>query len=121
MYVALTASLQVVRLPLKPDATGAYRWRNFLQLSGGLAGPEMAWPLTRTVTLQSHTRDLLPSGSSAALGEPIARLRSIAGIRTTNVAYGGADFSTLFITESEHGVILTAQMEVPGRPMYSHS
>jgi gluconolactonase len=54
------------------------------------------------------------------LGEPIARLRSCAGIRTTNVAYGGPDRRTLFITESEQGAILTARMEVPGRPMYSH-
>jgi len=26
---------------------------------------------------------------------------------------------TLFITESDHGAVLTARMEAPGRPMYS--
>jgi len=54
------------------------------------------------------------------IGEPMARLRSCAGIRTTNVAYGGADRRTLFITESEQGLILTARMAVPGRTMFSH-
>src|SRR5208337_1682170 len=43
------------------------------------------------------------------------------GLRTTNVAYGGPDRQTLFITECEHGVILTARLEVPRQRMYSHS
>jgi gluconolactonase len=118
--VALTASLQVVRLPLKPDATGAYRWRNFLQLSGGLAGPD-GMAVDNDGNLAVAHAGFATVWQFSALGEPIARVRSCAGIRTTNVAYGGADLSTLFITESEHGVILTARMEVPGRPMYSHS
>jgi gluconolactonase len=54
------------------------------------------------------------------LGEPLARIRSCAGIRTTNIAYGGPDRRTLYITEAEQGAILTARMAVPGRPMYSH-
>jgi gluconolactonase len=50
----------------------------------------------------------------------MARLRSCAGIRTTNVAYGGPDNCTLFITEAEAGVILTARMPIAGRRMFSH-
>ena len=56
----------------------------------------------------------------SALGEPLTRIRSCAGIRTTNVAYGGPDRRTLYITEAEHGVVLRARLEVPGRPMFSH-
>jgi gluconolactonase len=54
------------------------------------------------------------------LGEPLARIRSCAGIRTTNVAFGGPDNKSLFITEAEHGVILRARLGFAGRPMYSH-
>jgi gluconolactonase len=53
------------------------------------------------------------------LGEPVTRIRSSAGVRTTNIAYGGPDGRTLYITEAERGVILTARMAVPGRTMYS--
>ena len=42
---------------------------------------------------------------------------SIAGLFTTNVAYGGADGRDLYITESEIGTILRARMPVPGKPM----
>jgi gluconolactonase len=34
------------------------------------------------------------------------------------VAYGGPDNKTLYITES--GSVLTAPLEVPGQPMFSH-
>jgi gluconolactonase len=52
------------------------------------------------------------------LGEPIARVRSCAGVMTTNVAYGGPDNKSLYITESESGSILIADMPEPGRKMY---
>ena len=55
------------------------------------------------------------------IGEPLYRIRSTAGIRTTNVAYGGEDRRTLYITESEHGAILRVRLAVPGRAMYSHT
>jgi len=53
-------------------------------------------------------------------GIPIARVRSCAGDTTTNVAYGGPGRKHLYITESETGAILRADMPVPGRMMYSH-
>jgi gluconolactonase len=52
--------------------------------------------------------------------EPICYVHSCAGEGTTNVAYGGADRRTLYITESATGTILQAQMPVPGRTMFSH-
>jgi gluconolactonase len=36
------------------------------------------------------------------------------------MAFGGADNKTLFITESGSGSILKAQLDVPGKPMFSH-
>ncbi|MBS29209.1 MAG: gluconolactonase [Alphaproteobacteria bacterium] len=53
-------------------------------------------------------------------GEPIYRINSCAGPLMTNCAYGGPDNRTLFITESSSGQVLTADMPVPGRMLYSH-
>ena len=55
------------------------------------------------------------------LGEPLYRIRSCAGIRTTTLAFGGADRRSLYITEAEEGVILRARLDTPGRRMFSHS
>jgi gluconolactonase len=53
-------------------------------------------------------------------GEPTLRINSPEGGHTTNVAYGGADRRTLFITEAESGTILRAPVDVPGKKMFSH-
>ncbi len=53
-------------------------------------------------------------------GEPVYRIRSCAGIDTTNVAFGAPDGETLYIVESETGSVLTADAGVAGKPMYSH-
>jgi gluconolactonase len=38
----------------------------------------------------------------------------------TNVCYGGPENKTLFITEADTGSILTCEMPVPGKVLYSH-
>ena len=53
-------------------------------------------------------------------GRPLAEIRSSTGVATTNIAYGGPDRRTVYITESETGTILTATLEVAGKLMYSH-
>jgi gluconolactonase len=111
--------LQVVRLDLRAPSSGIYRWRLFLQLSGGLAGPD-GMAIDEKENLAVVHAGFGTVWQFSALGEPIGRIRSCAGIRTTNVAYGGPDMRTLFVTECEQGVIMTARMEVPGRQMYSH-
>ena len=52
------------------------------------------------------------------MGEPLHRIQSCAGMRVTNVAYGGSDRRTLFITEAEQGAILKVDLPVAGRLMY---
>jgi gluconolactonase len=124
LYVAVTRTLQVIRLPLRSHSSErevrrVFKAGVFLQLSGGLAGPDgMA---------MDEGGNLLVAHSGLAtvwmfnhLGEPLARIRSCAGIRTTNLAYGGNDRKTLFITESEQGVILRAELAVAGCAMYAH-
>lgn len=54
-------------------------------------------------------------------GEPLYRIRSCTTGRTiTNLAFGGADNKSLFITDSSTGTVLIAHMDIPGRAMYSH-
>jgi gluconolactonase len=119
LFVALTHSLQVVRLGLHSDDPANRRWRGFIQLSGGLAGPD-GMAIDDAGNLCVVHAGFGTVWLFSALGEPLARIRSSAGIRTTNVAFGGPERKTLFITEAEQGVILQARMETPGRQMYSH-
>jgi gluconolactonase len=52
--------------------------------------------------------------------EPVYRIRSCAEPHTTNMAFGGTDNKTLFITESGSGSILKAETHAPGKLMLSH-
>jgi gluconolactonase len=47
-------------------------------------------------------------------GELLARIRSCAGGTVTNMAFGGLERRTLFITESATCSILTAELPHPG-------
>jgi gluconolactonase len=55
------------------------------------------------------------------MGEPVYRIRSCAEAHTTNVAFGWPDRKTLYITESGSATILKAELDVPGKLMYSHT
>lgn len=48
------------------------------------------------------------------------RIQSTVGYHTTNMAFGGPDGRTLYITESESGTLLQADMPVPGLRLFSH-
>ena len=53
--------------------------------------------------------------------EPLHRIVSCTGRSTTNIAFGGSDRRSLFITEAETGSILRAELPAPGQALYSHS
>ncbi|WP_193088798.1 SMP-30/gluconolactonase/LRE family protein [Advenella sp. FME57] len=118
LYVAITHDNAVYALRIEPDGSMKKASR-YIQLSGSTAGPDglaidEAGNLA-VVHAQAGTVWLF-----SPLGEPLYRIRSCAGLRTTNVAFGGEDGRTLYITEAEQGVILCAQLPHPGIPMYSH-
>jgi gluconolactonase len=50
----------------------------------------------------------------AADGACVARVKSCAGKTCTNVAFGGPDRRQLYITESESGSVLIAELDVSG-------
>ena len=120
LYVAMTRHNSVWRLPLMVDG-GVSKVGPFVALSGGLSGPD-------GMALDDADRLVVAhAGNGCAwlfsrLGEPIYRIRSPGtGLSITHMAYGGDGNRTLFITDSDEGNILSVRLDVPGKPMYSHT
>jgi len=118
LYLAVTRANAVWRVPMMPDG-GVSKVGVFIQLSGGLAGPD-GMALDEDGNLLVCHAGLGTVWQFSPLGEPLARIRSCTGLMTTNVAYGGPGNRSVFITESETGTILRAELSTPGRIMFSH-
>jgi len=118
LYVAATRGNCIWRVPLMPDGT-ASKVGIFVQLSGSLGGPD-GLAMDQDDNLAIAHAGLGAVWIFSRIGEPLYRVRSCEGLTTTNVAYGGPDNRTLYITESESGTILQAQLPVAGRLMASH-
>ena len=118
LYVAVTRANCVWRLPLLPDGSTS-KVGVFVYLSGG-GGPD------GLAMDESGGLAVAHAGMGAAWvfnkkGIPQFMLESCKGDMTTNLAYGGAERKTVYITESESGTILKADVPVAGRAMYSHA
>jgi gluconolactonase len=118
LYVAVTRANAVWRVPLMPDG-GVAKVGNFIQLSGG-GGPD-GLAVDREGNLAIAHIGLGCVWLFSQRGEPLARIQSEVGWHTTNMAFGGVDGKTLFITESESGTVLTAHVPVAGLPLFSHA
>jgi gluconolactonase len=115
VYVAVTRAQQVWRLPLmadgQPSKTGVA-----IQLSGGHAGPDGLEADAEDGLVVCHLgvgvwrfdANCLPTHLIHADGHRLL----------TNIAFGGPDRRTLYITDSANGEILTAPMPVPGKVMF---
>jgi gluconolactonase len=124
LYLAVTRGNAVWRVPLQTlgglgvGRLGLGRVGVWLQLSGGMGPDGMAMDVEGRIAV-AH-----PGMGSVwvfnRIGEPVRRIRCSEGIRPTNVAFGGPDRKTIFITEAESGTVQTAELDVPGCPMYSH-
>jgi len=119
IYVAVTRANAVWRVPMTADG-GVYKVGTFIQLSGGHAGPD-GMAITADNGLVVAHAGLGCVWVFDRLGQPIYRVNSCEGLYTTNVAFGGPENRTLFITESDTGTILRAELPVAGRTMYSHA
>ena len=118
LYVAATRGNCVWRVPI--ETTGEVsRAGIFVQLSGGLAGPD-GIAVDEAGGLIACINGFGTVWVFSKLGEPLLRIRSPKGLATTNCAFGGASNKTLFITESASGSILSVDLEVPGLPLFSH-
>ena len=117
LYVAVTRGNCVWRVPLLEDG-GVTKVGNFIAMSGGVGPDGLAVDQKGNLAV-AHV-GLGSVWLFSPQGEPLYRIRSCRGLRTTNIAYGGPDGKSLFITETETGSILKAELPVPGQPMYSH-
>jgi gluconolactonase len=118
IYIAVTRGNCVWRVPMMPDGS-ASKVGVFVQLSGSLGGPD-GLALDEADNLAVAHAGLGTVWIFSRLGEPLYRVRSCTGLATTNIAYGAPDRKQLYITESETGTILVADLPVAGRIMYSH-
>lgn len=117
LFVAVTRANAVWRLPIS-DSGRVIKAGLFLQFSGGRAGPD-GLALTAEGGVVVCQTGLGLVWVHDALGIPIAVVRSPRGLGTTNCAFGGPEGRTLFITESDTGTILKADLPVAGHPMAS--
>lgn len=115
LYVAVTRANAVWRIELDDPARRAGL---FVQLAQ--AGPDgLALDASGNVVVAHPTVGAVWVFSR--IGEPLYYLKSCAKEMTTNIAYGGEDNRTLFITESRSCSILMAKLPVPGKGMFSHA
>lgn len=119
LYVAMTRGNSVWRLPLMADGSVS-KVGVFLQLSGGLSGPDgMARDAEGGVWV-AHAGNGCVWGFSR-MGEPSWRIRSATGLTTTNLAFSPKEPTRVYITESDTGNVLRAELPMRGAAMFSHS
>lgn len=116
VYVAVTRGNCIWRVPLRADG-GVAKVGVFVQLSGGWGGPD-GLAMDREGRLAIAHVGMGCVWIVDRLGEPVYRVRSCAGLHTTNAAFGGPEGRSLFITESGTGSILRAELDVPGKQMF---
>jgi len=117
VFVAAARENSIWRMPLIGD--GVSKVSTFIQLSGGLSGPDGLALDEKGGLVIAH------AGLGAVwlfdeLGELRFRVRSSVGLFTTNIAFGGPERRDLYITESHSGTILRARVPTPGKILYSH-
>ena len=117
LFLAVTRANQIWRVPLHPDGTTS-KVGAFITLSGG-GGPD-GMALADDGSLAVAHVGLGSVWIFDRLGEPRYRLVSCEDLSTTNIAFGGPGDKTLFITESDSGTILAADVGIAGRRLYSH-
>ena len=97
LYVNVTRMNNVWRIPLLPEGgimqLGA-KIGVFIQLSGSLSGPD-GLAVDAEGSLAVCHSGLGTVWLFSKYGEPLYRIKSCRGIRTTNAAYGGSDMKTL--------------------------
>ena len=118
LYVGVTRGNAVWRLPLFGDG-GVSKVGLFIQLSGGLAGPD-------GMALDAEDGLIVAQPGMTVwrfdrVGRPTHHVEPQGECFVTNVAFGGPGGTALFMTDSGRGRILKAEMPVAGKPMFSHA
>ncbi|MBP0619031.1 SMP-30/gluconolactonase/LRE family protein [Cupriavidus consociatus] len=116
LFVAVTRGNCVWRMPLQEDGSVSKAGQFFT--SYGPSGPD-------GLAMDVDGRLLVANPGLAYVwvlnhrAEPVEVIRGTPGHSLTNVAFGGEDRTTLYVTDSSAGEILQVGMSVPGvRPPY---
>lgn len=114
LYLAVTRGNCVWRVPLLPDGSVSKVSQFFT--SYGPSGPD-------GLAVDAQSRVLVANPGLGYVwvlntrAEPVEVLRGPAGASITNLAFGGPERRTLYVTDSTHGRVMTAEMDVPGLPL----
>lgn len=120
LLVAMTRGNAVWRLPIQPDGSTT-KVGIFTAMAGGVSGADgMALDEAGNLYVCDAGNGCVWVFDPHAV--PLYRIRACTSGRTvTNLAFGGPDNKTLYITESATGHILKAALPHSGKPMYSHT
>ena len=114
LFVAVTRGNCVWRMPLLPDGSVSKAGQFFT--SYGPSGPD-------GLAMDEQGRLLVANPGLGYVwvlnrfGEPEIVLKGPRGASVTNLAFGGPDRKTLYCTDSTHGEVLRAVMDVAGQPV----
>ena len=117
LLVGMTNANAVWHLGLMPN-DDAIAVGTFVQLSGGIGPDGLA--LTEEGGLVVAHPGMGAVWIFDRKGQPLFRVNSCGSDLITNIAFGGPDNKTLFITDSGAGIIQKATIPIAGRLMYSH-
>jgi gluconolactonase len=117
LLVAMTNANAVWHLALMSN-DDAIAVGTFVQLSGGIGPDGLA--LTQEGGLVVAHPGMGAVWIYDRKGQPLFRVNSCGSDLITNIAFGGPDNKTLFITDSGAGIIQKARIPIAGRLMYSH-
>lgn len=111
LFVAMTRDNSIWHVPLYPDGS-AQRTGRFSSYYG-IGGPD-------GMVMDIEGNIFVAHSSLAAVfvhcpnGEPLARINSSCGHGVTNLTWGGKEGRTLYITESQQGIILEVSWHCAG-------
>jgi gluconolactonase len=111
LFLAVTRGNCVWRVPLLPDGSVSKVGQFFT--SYGPSGPD-------GLAVDEQGRLLVANPGLGYVwilnrfAEPEIVLTRVRGASLTNLAFGGADRKTLYVTDSTHGLVLKTQMDVAG-------
>jgi gluconolactonase len=112
LFVALTRKNRVLRYVLNPPPFRSYI---FSQLSGGWGPDGMALDVAGNLYVAHYGGgDVLILNPKGELLERVP----VGGGHPTNVAFGGADRKTVYVTEVETGSVYRFQADYPGLALY---
>lgn len=117
LYVAVTRANAVWRLPLMADKSTS-KVGLFIQLSGGLAGPDGLALDEEGGVIVAHPG--IGVWRFDRVGRPTHLIECPEGAMWTNITFGGAANDELHIVDSMAGAVYVARMPCPGKRMYSH-